>query len=264
MDRLYYQTDSLSSILADSFYAVSMRMQERPFGEWLRDEIDRKGWIPAMLADALGVPDGTVARWLNGARVPSSASCKRIAAALGVDPDLVLAHAGHRDRRDNPAQDAVIQQQRQEINRLRSDLDESQIRLEVTPIGRDIPVVGRVPADSIRWTDDEGLDPVRVLEDDLKGARLPVGLLVTGDCMRAIGILPGDVVIVDRNVDRDPHSGELVVIRVGGEYTLKRWHRDGNRIELRDGDGALVATLSPLDEYSIEAFYITYKPLAKR
>lgn len=245
-------------------YDVPMSDETVPFGAWLQQQIDRKGWSLRDFASRVGVSHSTVSRWIQQGRQPETEQCASIAAALGVDPDLVLARARHRDARGS---DAVLEANRilrEENQRLRTDLDETTIRMEATPIGRDIPVVGRVPADTIRWTEDEGIEPVRILEEDLKGARLPVGLLVTGDCMRAIGILPGDVVVVDRNVDRDPLNGEIVVIRVNGEFTLKRWHREGNRIELRDGNDVLVHTLSPLDEYSIEAFYITYKPLAKR
>lgn len=237
---------------------------DEAFGAWLRLKIDQDGRSITALADEMRVPRGTVWRWLRGERVPDTAYCDRIAGVLGIDPDLVLARAGHRELREHPALHDINRQLRDENRRLRSDLDEAQLRLEVVPVGRDIAVVGRIPADSVRWVAEEGMEPVRVLEEKLKGARLPVGLLVTGDCMRGIGILPGDVVIVDRHVDRDPREREIVVIRVNGEHTLKRWHRDGNRIELRDGDGTLVYTLSPLDEYSVEAFYVTYEPLAER
>lgn len=129
-----------------------------------------------------------------------------------------------------------------------------------------VTVRGVIPADSVRWTSGEGsiLAEVRVLLEDLGDARDPYGLEVSGDCMRSIGILSGDVVIVQPANGREPHDGQLVVVRVGDEFSLKRFRpRDGG-IELEDGTGAVVYRLAPSDDFEVIAFYVTFRPLAPR
>jgi transcriptional regulator with XRE-family HTH domain len=67
-----------------------------PFPGWLVDQLRQRGWRAVELARRLGVPSGTVSRWLSGERTPTARSCDRLAEILGVDADLVLTTAGHR------------------------------------------------------------------------------------------------------------------------------------------------------------------------
>ncbi len=43
----------------------------------------------------------------------------------------------------------------------------------------------------------------------------------------------------------------MVLIRVGGEYALKIWYRDGDWIELRDGADHVVRRFSMLDDFTV-------------
>lgn len=49
-----------------------------PFGNWLRAEIDRRGWSQADLVARADVPRGTVSRWVNNVSVPPPDYCRRI------------------------------------------------------------------------------------------------------------------------------------------------------------------------------------------
>ena len=56
---------------------------------------------------------------------------------------------------------------------------------------------------------------------------------VDGDSMRAAGILPGDIAVIDRSLD--PRDGDIVVAFIDGEFTIKRLdltHRPDGYIEL--------------------------------
>lgn len=86
----------MSTIVANTLYAEPMGSKLGPFGPWLQSELNRKGWNSARLAEEMNIDRGTVNRWLRGARVPSADMCHDIAVALGVDADLVLHYAGHR------------------------------------------------------------------------------------------------------------------------------------------------------------------------
>jgi transcriptional regulator with XRE-family HTH domain len=66
------------------------------FSEFLRNELDRRHRNQNWLAKELGIAHGSVSHWYHGKRVPSPRSCRRIAAVLDLDPDVVLHAAGHR------------------------------------------------------------------------------------------------------------------------------------------------------------------------
>lgn len=66
------------------------------FGRWLANQMDRREWTQADLARRLSASTGAVSMWLRGERVPSPASCDRIADVFGLPVDDVLTLAGHR------------------------------------------------------------------------------------------------------------------------------------------------------------------------
>lgn len=55
-------------------------------------------------------------------------------------------------------------------------------------------------------------------------------LKVSGDSMSGAGILPGDMVIVDKG--RTPKSGDIVIAEVDGEWTMKYLKKRGNSVFL--------------------------------
>ena len=54
---------------------------------------------------------------------------------------------------------------------------------------------------------------------------------VTGESMRDAGILPGDLLVVDRS--RTAQSGDVVIAVVDGQMAVKRLWCKGRRVELR-------------------------------
>lgn len=231
------------------------------FGNWLRQRLDQRGWTASRLADEIGVPRGTVGRWLKGERRIQDDLAKRVARALGVDERLALHHAGYIG--EGYPVELEISDQLHEVQRRLDNVRDMERRLGRF---RPIEVWGRVPADTIRHTQDEELQPVEVAVSALNGAQNPFGLLVVGECMRSIGIYAGDILICERDADRRPKDGELVVIRLPEGVTFKRWCMVGEYgVELRDGDGAVACTINAvMDEYVIEGYYVTFVPLAPR
>ena len=55
-------------------------------------------------------------------------------------------------------------------------------------------------------------------------------LRVSGDSMSGAGILPGDMVIVDKG--RTPENGDIVIAEVDGEWTMKYLKKRGNSVTL--------------------------------
>lgn len=54
---------------------------------------------------------------------------------------------------------------------------------------------------------------------------------VEGDSMQGAGIINGDVLIVDRSLEAQ--SQQIVVAVLNGEFTVKRFFKEGNKISLR-------------------------------
>lgn len=123
---------------------------------------------------------------------------------------------------------------------------------------------GVVPADAIRWiAAEEGTDVRSVLPEWL-GARSANEYFVveaSGDCLlRSHGIASGNLVLLEwkRADEPDLPNDEVVLIRIGDTFTLKRWFRDGNWIELRDGNDIVVHRMSIMEEFTVVGVYVTH------
>lgn len=93
----------------------------------------------------------------------------------------------------------------------------------------DIPVLGRVAAGAPIGVDAEVHG--RLLLDPGMFSLAPDYLLrVQGDSMIEDGILDGDLVAVRRNPE--PRNGQVVIARLDGEVTIKRFQRQGQVIRL--------------------------------
>lgn len=114
----------------------------------------------------------------------------------------------------------------------------------------------RVPADASRWAqmleEYEGRD-VRVPSDWITSAAHPLFAVdVSGDCLESLLIADGDAVICEAYEGQSIEDGKVVLVRVDGGCTLKRWYRrDADRVELRDGYGVVVRELSATDTFEV-------------
>ena len=62
---------------------------------FLEDVMRRRKRLPSQLAKDIGVSHPTVGRWLSGEDIPSTLSCRKLAAYSGMPLEKVLAIAGH-------------------------------------------------------------------------------------------------------------------------------------------------------------------------
>jgi len=93
----------------------------------------------------------------------------------------------------------------------------------------DIPVLGRVAAGAPIGADAEVHS--RLMLDPAMFSRIPDYLLrVQGDSMIGDGILDGDLVGVRRNLEAQ--NGQIVVARLDGEVTIKRFERVAGSVRL--------------------------------
>ncbi|MBL8127955.1 MAG: helix-turn-helix transcriptional regulator [Thermomicrobiales bacterium] len=84
------------------------------FPAWLRQELTQREWRQADFSRATGVDVSMISRWLHGRR-PDPASLERVAEALGLDLDGLLAMAGYRQqpRHDDPRIATLVAKVRQ-------------------------------------------------------------------------------------------------------------------------------------------------------
>ena len=114
-------------------------------------------------------------------------------------------------------------------------------------------VLGRVAAGSPIGTD-IGLDQQLWLDRSLFSPTPDYLLKVQGDSMVDDGILDGDLVGVHRSAEA--HNGQVVVARVDGEITIKRFERGPDRIRLlpRNPSHAPIV-VEPHQDFAIEGVY---------
>lgn len=121
----------------------------------------------------------------------------------------------------------------------------------------EVKFYGPVPADELRWiAADEGTVMKRVLPEWL-GTRSPDEFFIveaSGDCLFAShGIATGYYVLLERITGGSPapRNGDVVLVRVGDEYSLKRWFVAGDDIELRDGHDVVRHRMPQRSDYTI-------------
>ncbi|MGK2940402.1 MAG: transcriptional repressor LexA [Immundisolibacter sp.] len=92
-----------------------------------------------------------------------------------------------------------------------------------------LPVVGKVAAGSPLLAE-EHLQGYRPVNAALFSPKADYLLRVSGLSMRDAGILDGDLLAVHQTPKA--HNGDLVVARIDGEVTVKRFQRKGNKVTL--------------------------------
>ena len=116
-----------------------------------------------------------------------------------------------------------------------------------------LPVLGRVAAGSPLGAD-IGLDQQVWLDRTLFSMKPDYLLKVQGDSMIDDGILDGDLVGVHRT--SDAHNGQVVVARVDGEITIKRFERGRRHIRLLPRNPAHAPiVVEPGQDFAIEGVY---------
>ncbi|MBU0981496.1 transcriptional repressor LexA [Patescibacteria group bacterium] len=94
-----------------------------------------------------------------------------------------------------------------------------------------IPLLGTIPAGGPVLSEEYVLDYFEVGQDMLKKPQGSFALRVSGLSMIDAGILEGDFVIANRDID--PKDGDIVVALVDGSNTVKRFRKKGHQVWLQ-------------------------------
>ena len=107
---------------------------------------------------------------------------------------------------------------------------DSQGKLIPTRHNGDVPLLGIVEAGWPSPAEEELLDTMSLDQYLIKNKEATYLLQVKGDSMIDAGILPGDLVIVERT--NAPRVGDIVIAEVDGEWTMKFLRKRGNQLYL--------------------------------
>ncbi len=97
-------------------------------------------------------------------------------------------------------------------------------------IAAPVQVLGTVEAGFPSPAEEELIDTLSLDDLLIQNREATFLLKVSGDSMSGAGILPGDMVIVDRG--QEPKSGDIVIAQVDGEWTMKYFRKRGESVTL--------------------------------
>ncbi|MBF0457205.1 MAG: repressor LexA [Nitrospirae bacterium] len=93
-----------------------------------------------------------------------------------------------------------------------------------------VKILGTVEAGFPSPAEEELADTISLDDFLIKNREAAFLLKVSGDSMSGAGILPGDMVIVDKG--QTPKSGDIVIAEVDGEWTMKYLRKRGESVTL--------------------------------
>ncbi len=103
-------------------------------------------------------------------------------------------------------------------------------RLIPLALANPVRVLGTVEAGFPSPAEEELVDTLSLDDLLIQNREATFLLKVSGDSMSGAGILPGDMVIVDKG--QPPKSGDIVIAQVDGEWTMKYLRKRGDSVTL--------------------------------
>ena len=181
-------------------------------GDRLREARESKEMDQSTLADKAGIATRTLQRWEKGEQVPDGVAITKIAKATNVQPSWLLTGEGEM---------YAVPSRPENVYPLPGSL-----RRGVNLV--DLPLISSVPAGKVATIFHPDYVDNYVTVDDIKDPGA-FALRVKGNSM-APRIEDGDVVIV--SPQQEARNGDVCVVRVDGEDTLKKVKFEGNYVHL--------------------------------
>jgi len=114
----------------------------------------------------------------------------------------------------------------------------------------EVKILGTVQAGFPTPAEEELIDTMTLDEWLIEKKEATYLLTVSGDSMKDAGILPGDVVLVERT--SSPQVGQIVIAEVDGKWTIKFLKKKGNIFYLQPANKKY-KDIYPKEEMRIEA-----------
>lgn len=121
-------------------------------------------------------------------------------------------------------------------------------RLIPRSITSSVKVLGIVEAGFPSPAEEELADNISLDELLINNREAAFLLKVSGDSMSEAGILPGDMVIVDKG--KSPQNGDIVIAEIDGQWTMKYLKKRGNSVSLVPANPKY-KTIKPKNELNI-------------
>ncbi len=188
-----------------------MAFDKVAFGERLRTVMKENGDTIYSLAGHLGLRPSTVSRYNNGQYVPKAPTLEMICRLYHISPNWLMGE----DVPKTPSSSVS---------------------------GRSIPVLGEVAAGIPIWAE-QNYDGHIVVDDD---EHVDFALRIRGDSMTGARIYNGDLVYVRRTPEVE--NGEIAVVLVDGEATVKRVYDYPEKLVLRAENEAYADMVYPKEE----------------
>jgi SOS regulatory protein LexA len=103
-------------------------------------------------------------------------------------------------------------------------------RLIPGSIASSVKILGTVEAGFPSPAEEELVDTLSLDDLLIQNREATFLLKVSGDSMSGAGILPGDMVLIDKG--QTPKSGDIVIAEVDGEWTMKYLRKRGDSVAL--------------------------------
>jgi len=98
----------------------------------------------------------------------------------------------------------------------------------------DVRMLGHVTAGFPSPAEEELLDTISLNEFLIQNPQSTFLLKVDGDSMKDAGIIPGDLVLVEKG--RQPRNGDIVIAQVDEEWTIKYFYKKAGKVFLKPGN----------------------------
>jgi len=118
---------------------------------------------------------------------------------------------------------------------------------------RDIRVLGVVAAGFPSPAEEELLDTMDLHEFLIRNQEATYMIKVEGHSMIGAGILPGDMVLVERGLE--PRDGDIVITEVDHQWTMKYFRKRGRRVYLEAANKEF-KPIYPKEELKVAAVVI--------
>ena len=185
-----------------------MAFDKASFGARLRALMQENGDTIYTVASLLSMQASTVSRYVNGQYVPKAPTLELLARHYGVNPTWLMG---------------------EDVPRTLSEKQNA------------VPVLGDVAAGVPIWAQ-ENYDGLAAVDP---GENVDFALRIRGDSMQNARIHNGDLVYVRRQPEVE--NGEIAVILVDGEATVKRVYDKGDALVLHPENEAYTDMVFPKD-----------------
>lgn len=114
----------------------------------------------------------------------------------------------------------------------------------------ELRILGQVEAGFPSPAEEELIDTISLDDFLIKNKEATYMLKVSGESMKDAGIMPGDMVLVDRSLT--PADGNIVIAEVDNQWTIKYFKKVGTRIHLEPANRKF-PNIYPQEELHIAA-----------